>query len=278
MDSMESITYEIAPGGDIEIVLNKPNEQNIIPRLRLSTDTVDRALHGPKFENPPCKGRYAVFSKLYEDPRNYKVLVRVSSSHLKFASRVFRVMLEGPWKEGASSSEPFRQINTTGWDALAFVVVLDAIHGRHREIPDKPTLGLVTRIATVIDYYECHDALYVYFDRWLNHNPRISVSQHVLYKKTLLCLYIATVFSDLGMFNKMAEVVFRHSEGLSLIDTSDIPLGGALGEIRILSISLARKPLTACRTDRRTKTKVPRIPLRESRSCRDVPAQRYEMR
>lgn len=274
---MESITYEIAPGGDIEIVLNKPNEQNIIPGLRLSADTVDRHLHGPKFENPPCDGRYAVLNKLYEDPRNYKVLIRVSSHHLKSASRVFRVMLEGPWKEGASSSKPLRQINTTGWDALAFVVVLDAIHGRHRGIPIKPTLGLLTRIATVIDYYDCHDSIFVYFDIWLNRNPRISVSQHVLYKKTLLCLYIASVFLDCAMFNKMARVIFRHSEGLSLIDTSDIPLGAALGEIRVLSISLARKPLTACRTDRRTKTKVPRIPLRESRSCRDVTAHRDEM-
>ena len=247
MESMESITYKIAPGGDIEIVLNKPNEQNIIPGLRLSTDTMDRALHGPKFENPPCDGRYAVLNKLYEDPRNYKVLIRVSSSHLKFVSRVFRKMLEGPWKEGMSSSEPFRQINTTGWDALAFVVVLDAIHGRHRGIPNKPTVGLLTRIATVIDYYECHDALYVYFDRWLNQNPRVSVSHHVLYKKTLLCLYIATVFLDRAMFNKMARVIFRHSEGLSLIDTCDIPLGAALGEIRILFILLARESLTACR-------------------------------
>lgn len=253
---MESITYEIAPGGDIELVLNKPNEQNIIPRLRLSTDTLDRALHGPKFENPPCQGRYAVFNELYEDPPKYKVLIRVSSSHLKFASRIFRVMLEGPWKEGTSSSEPFRQINSTGWDTLAFVVVLDAIHGRHRGMPDELTIGLVTRIATVIDYYECHEALYVYFDRWLNHNPLVSPSHNVLYKKTLLCLYIAWVFSDNSMFNKMARVIFRHSEGLSLIDTFDVPLGGVLGKIS--SILPTSKSLTGfCRTNRQTKTRLP---------------------
>ncbi|KAI1067993.1 hypothetical protein LB507_004390 [Fusarium sp. FIESC RH6] len=209
---MESITYEIAPGGDIEIVLKKPNEQNIIPHLHLSTDIMNRPLHGPKFENPPYVGRYAFLYKVYQVPRKYKVLIRVSSSHLKFASRTFRVMLEGPWKEGTSSSEPFRQINATGWDALAFVIVLDAIHGRHLEIPDKPTLGLLTRIATVIDYYECHESL-------------------VLRRETLLCLYIAWVFSDSMMFNKMAKAVFRHSEGLSAIDTYDVPAGGVLERI-----------------------------------------------
>ncbi|KAJ4016364.1 hypothetical protein NW752_003486 [Fusarium irregulare] len=232
MESMESITYDIAPGGDIEIVLNKPNEQNIIPRYRLGVDTDYTHFQCPEFKNPPCDGRYAVLSKLYEDPRNYKVLIRVSSSHLKFASRTFRVMLEGPWKEGASSSEPFRQINATGWDALAFVIVLDAIHGRHLDIPDKPTLGLLTRVATVIDYYECHEPLYVYFDRWLNHNPEVGCRMNdILFQKTLLCLYVAWVFSDNVMFNKMARVIFRHSEGLSAIDTSDVPSGGVLERI-----------------------------------------------
>jgi hypothetical protein len=85
---MESITYEIAPGGDIELVLNNPNKQNIVPRL--STDTLDEDPRYPEFVNPLCRGRYAVFEKLYEEtPPNCKVLIRVSSCHLKFASRMF---------------------------------------------------------------------------------------------------------------------------------------------------------------------------------------------
>ena len=234
---MKSITYKIDPNGDIELVLNKPNEQNIIPRLRLST-AINYHEGWENFKlrrNPPCHGRYAIFKKLYKNGKpiaaDCKIHIRVSSCHLKFASRVFRVMLEGPWKEETSSSEPFRQIQATGWDALAFAIVLDAIHGRHRGIPEELKTGLVTRIATVIDYYECHDALYVYFEPWKKQDDMSAVSPHVFYKETLLCMYVAWVFSDESMLKKMANLVFRQSEGLSQIDTSDIPLGGVLGKI-----------------------------------------------
>ena len=108
---MESITYEIDPDGDIELVLNKPNEQNIVPRLRLSTRIVHDAYEDLRLDNPPCHGRYAIFNTLYDKEKSTaaacRIQIRVSSCHLKFASRVFRVMLEGPWKEGTSSSKPF---------------------------------------------------------------------------------------------------------------------------------------------------------------------------
>ncbi|KAH7196548.1 uncharacterized protein B0J16DRAFT_408252 [Fusarium flagelliforme] len=243
---MGSVTYEIAPDGDIELVLNKPNEQNIIPRLRLNAKVVD--FDDSRFVTPTCEGRYAVFNKLYAKwnlaAADCKVHFRVSSHHLKLASRPFRKMLEGPWKE-ASSSEPLRQINATGWDVMAFVIVLDAIHGRHQGIPKISNTGLVTRIATVIDYYECHDALYAYFDRWLTNNLSMIVLPSALYRKTLMCLYVAWVFSDEAKFNSVSQVVLRCSEGLSRIDTSDIPLGGLLERIET-----ERRDLLGCLFDK----------------------------
>lgn len=276
---MESITYEIDPGGNIELVLNKPNDQNIIPCLQLSTDTLDTDPHDTRFENPSCRGRYAVFENLYattETLTNTEVRFRVSSRHLILASHFFRAMLEGPWMEGTSSSQPLRQINATGWDAMAFAIVLDAIHGRHREIPYELTLGLVTRIATVIDYYGCHEAMYVYFDKWLNQNSLVNTSLSVLRKETLLCLYVSWVFSADATFILLARLVFRHSEGLSRIDTSDVPLGGILGKITF--ILLTRNSLTAlCRTDRQPTTRVYLLPISESGRCPDDTAQRDRM-
>ncbi|CAG7561256.1 unnamed protein product [Fusarium equiseti] len=243
---MGSVTYEIAPDGDIELVLNKPNEQNIIPRLRLNTNVADLDDHISVI--PTCHGRYAIFNKLYAKwnpaAADSKVHIRVSSHHLKLASRPFRKMLEGPWKE-ASSSEPLRQINATGWDVMAFAIVLDAIHGRHQGIPERLNPALVTRIATVIDYYECHDALHVYFDRWLTSNDSMTISTCALHKKTLMCLYVAWVFSDEAAFNHTSRVILRLSEGLSRIDTSDIPLGGLLERIET-----ERRDLLGCIFDK----------------------------
>jgi hypothetical protein len=58
---MKSISYDINPGGDVELILKKPNKQNIVPE--------SPTFHGnpvdPEFPNSPCLGRYQVFSELY---------------------------------------------------------------------------------------------------------------------------------------------------------------------------------------------------------------------
>ncbi|EWG36155.1 hypothetical protein FVEG_00295 [Fusarium verticillioides 7600] len=115
---MKSISYDIDPGGDIELILKKPNKQNIVPED--TTQTVDGERINPKFPNPACFGRYQVFSELYPDGENetpnfeVEVHMRVSSRHLILASRIFRAILEGPWKEGNPSSGPIRQISAEG--------------------------------------------------------------------------------------------------------------------------------------------------------------------
>ncbi|KAL6919029.1 hypothetical protein ACHAPO_004142 [Fusarium lateritium] len=253
---MLSITYEIDPGGDIELVLNKPNNQKIVPVLRFtqdvsdpdnteSDDTIllndeelsDEELNDPSFDNPPCDGRYSVFKELYPADETYvspvdsEVRMRVSSRHLILASQTFKAMLEGPWSEGASSSQSVRQINTSEWDAMAFAIVLDIIHGRHRGIPEDMTLGLVTRIATIVDYYGFHEALYVYRKSWLSENLEVKAPTDELSDASLLCLYAAWVFSDKVTMSSMARLVLLYSEGLAQINTSDLPIGGILDVI-----------------------------------------------
>jgi hypothetical protein len=113
---MKSIYYEVDSGGDTELILKNPNKQNIVP------DCPDRTPEGDPnalaFANPPCLGRYQVLSELYSDDQNetpeVEVRIRVSSRHLIFASRYFRCMLNGPWREATSSSEPIRQISAEG--------------------------------------------------------------------------------------------------------------------------------------------------------------------
>ncbi|KAG7421699.1 hypothetical protein Forpe1208_v000301 [Fusarium oxysporum f. sp. rapae] len=152
--SMKSISYDIDPRGDI-----------VPESLTHPADPQD-----PEFPNPPCLGRYEVFSELYPDDQNktpeVEVRMRVSSRHLILASRTFRAMLEGPWKEGNSSFRPIRQISAKDWDAFALAIVLDSIYGRHHGIPTKITDGLLTRIATIVDYYECREAMHFNYEVW----------------------------------------------------------------------------------------------------------------
>ncbi|KAH6986586.1 hypothetical protein EDB80DRAFT_690734 [Ilyonectria destructans] len=60
------------------------------------------------------------------------IRMRVSSRHLIFASPVFQIMLDGPFKEG-TVCELGRQIIVRTWDAEAITIILNIIHGHHRE-------------------------------------------------------------------------------------------------------------------------------------------------
>lgn len=222
---MKSISYDIDPGGDIELVLKNPNKQNIVPKD--TTQTSHGKPDHPEFVNPPCLGRYRVFSELYLDDENQtpgevEVRMRVSSRHLILASRVFRAMLEGPWKEGNSSSGPFRQISAEDWDAFALAIVLDSIHGRHHGMPIKIQLGLLARIATIVDYYQCREAMHFNYKAWA-HYKAVLPWQH---DATALQLYVSWVFHDHDVFQKVANSALRHGKGMSSLNTHDLPVGG----------------------------------------------------
>nr|RBQ98707.1 hypothetical protein FVER53263_00295 [Fusarium verticillioides] len=225
---MKSISYDIDPGGDIELILKKPNKQNIVPED--TTQTVDGERINPKFPNPACFGRYQAFSELYLDGENetpnfeVEVHMRVSSRHLILASRIFRAMLEGPWKEGNPSSGPIRQISAEGWDAVALAIVLDAIHCRHHDIPTKIQLGLLARIATIVDYYQCREAMRFHCEAWAHHAAEHSWH----YNAIVLRLYVSWVFHDESEFQLVASCILRYGTGKSGFNTHELPVSGIL--------------------------------------------------
>ncbi|KAH7196547.1 uncharacterized protein B0J16DRAFT_408251 [Fusarium flagelliforme] len=228
-----TITYEIDPGGDLNLVLRDPNTQRIVPIINKEKGDSNDA-----FDNPPLVGRYTMFNADEDDSddqaRSEDVIVEVhfhvSSRHLILASRTFRKMLEGNWSESSSNSiqSGRRQIQTTGWDAAAFAIVLDAIHGRHHDIPKCTNLGLLTRIATIVDYYECHESLQLIGDVWMATLRAACKLPTNLCQSTLLWLYISWVFSEKEVTSTITKMLLEESEGLSEIDSFDLPLSGII--------------------------------------------------
>ncbi|KAF5647609.1 uncharacterized protein FTJAE_1665 [Fusarium tjaetaba] len=242
---MKSITYDIDPGGDIELILKKPNEQNIVPEN--TTQTLGGKRFNPKFPNPPCFGRYQVFSELYPDGENetpdvqVDIHMRVSSRHLILSSRIFRAMLEGPWKEGTPSSGPIRQISAEDWDAVALAIVLDAIHCRHHDIPTKIEIGLLARIATIVDYYQCREAMRFHYEAWAHHEAEHSWH----YNANVLPLYVSWVFHDENEFQIVASSVLRRSTGMSGFNTHELPVSGILTKLDDIRQTMMKKALDA---------------------------------
>ncbi|KAF5720458.1 hypothetical protein FMUND_4280 [Fusarium mundagurra] len=242
---MKSISYVIDPDGDIELVLNKPNTQKIIPDRVLPGDggaTSDLGFLDR--HNVPLQGRYKVFDNFDTPMIGFSVKfaeeipdvvrIRVSSKHLTFASKVFSAMLQGPWAEATSSlssQQNPRQISTSAWDAKAFAIVLDAIHGRVQKIPRYINLVLLARIATIVDYYQCYESLELLSDVWLS-DESVTEEDFWLYtEKSLLRLYVAWVFDNDDIFSTEARRALKLSKGLSEFQLNDLPVGGILGKL-----------------------------------------------
>ncbi|KAF4447872.1 hypothetical protein F53441_8622 [Fusarium austroafricanum] len=240
---MRTISYEIDPGGDLELVLKEPNTLDVIPVV-LPLDDDDATSSDIIFDNSSLSGRYSIFDKFdsqrdTEDPKRFvdgcpdEVRIKVSSRHLILASPVFRKMLEGPWSENASSSPPSeaRQIFTTGWDAKALAIVLDVIHSRCQEVPKEINVPLLTRIATIVDYYQCHESLQFVSDVWLNLPDSVVRDPEPNWVDDLMILYSGWVFCHEGISSNKMKVVLRHSPGRSQFDLKDLPLAGLLGRL-----------------------------------------------
>nr|CEG03052.1 unnamed protein product [Fusarium pseudograminearum CS5834] len=254
---MTSITYEIDPGGDIELVLKSPYKQQIVPIIKYKDDENYRVsmFDGDGdyvFENSYLVGRYAVFNIEEEDhameedgqetntansrsDELIEVRMRVSSRHLILASRTFRTMLEGPWSENLSRASQSQsgpvQIETSDWDAAALAIVLDAIHGRYKDIPKYVGIGLLTRIATIVDYYECHECLQLISDIWMADVYEGHGVPDTFCKNSLLWLYSSWVFSKRDIMDSISRMLLQETWGLSHIKLKDLPLGQILGLI-----------------------------------------------
>lgn len=244
---MKSVSYVIDPDGDIELVLNEPNTQDIIPE-RVLPGELDTANGSPTTDlnNSVLQGRYAVFDNFdtptfvddygdldFVEETPDVVRMRVSSKHLTLGSKVFRAMFRGSWAEASlssSSRDSPRQLATSDWDAKALAIVLDAMHGRFRHIPKDVNLVLLARIATIVDYYQCYESMELISNLWLSQQSVTQENIDGYSKSSLLLLYVAWVFESDVLFTAVARRVLRYGQGPSEFDLKDLPVGGVMGK------------------------------------------------
>lgn len=251
---MPLMSYRLDPEADLELILHKPNTQVLLPALasiRLNaaaTNQMLRTFIKPSqqplpnpFQTPstatgandmpvsftreltqhsnPTIGRP-------EDPQQADVRFQVSSNHLRLASPVFRAMLNGPWSEGTPSDGSCRSISTTDWDQGALLILFNIIHGHHGEVPRSLDLETLCKFATIVDYYECHEIVDIFADRWLNAMERSLPTTYGPQSTLFLC--VTWVFKRPKQFESMTELALRHGEGP--IETTNLPIADILGQ------------------------------------------------
>lgn len=154
------------------------------------------------------------------DEEDDEMRMRASSRHLSLASPVFSAMLDGPWKESIPDSQSSRRIVTSEWDTEAFLILLDIIHGHHRDVPRSVSLEMLGNISVLVDYYNCHEVTEIFVDIWIQDLEKSLPTSYG--KASTIWLSISWVFSKASIFEKMTEVTIHGC--LGPVNTMNLPI------------------------------------------------------
>lgn len=139
--------------------------------------------------------------------RSCHVRLQVSSRHLCLVSPVFRAMLDGFWGLQQNSDYMY-EVKASEWNAEALLIVLNVFHGRHSAVPKAIEMSMLRDIALIVDYYECHEVIEIFVDRWLQ-CPDMQPPKHYQQEESMDWLFISTVFSKATIFSTVATQILK---------------------------------------------------------------------
>ncbi|KAH8126612.1 hypothetical protein LI328DRAFT_166021 [Trichoderma asperelloides] len=228
---MKRSSFELDPRGDVLLILRHPNQQELVWDSSTSTSPDDRQEAGniaDKSIQPKLKAESDELSASLDEPNETdepeEVQFRLSSRHLSLASPVFSAMLHGGWKESAglvkqpeqvtkkemreTHSEELQlryEISATEWNAEAFLLLMNIIHGHHRKVPH---------------YYKCHESIEVFAHLWVD---KLSSDLPTSYgRESMIWLFVSWVYSNTSVFEKMTGLAMK--EGKGSLETMCLPL------------------------------------------------------
>ncbi|KAK5219157.1 hypothetical protein LTR72_008339 [Exophiala xenobiotica] len=149
------------PDGDVVLILGGASVSN----ASITDDTLpDTPMQNSEAESPsPCQ---------QHDETNEcdSFEAKVSSKHLILASRVFRAMFNGNFREAVDlHKQEVSKVALPDDNPDALVTLLDIVHGLNRQVPRKFTETQFLDIVMLIDKYELHEATYLFTDIWFQH-------------------------------------------------------------------------------------------------------------
>ncbi|WEW57857.1 hypothetical protein PRK78_003324 [Emydomyces testavorans] len=140
------------------------------------------------------------------------VRLQVSSKHLRLASPLFRRMFSCGLQEAVKlQSGECVEIRMETWDADVVLILMNAIHGKIRNVPRTVSLETLAKIAVLVDYYECHEVVELCSEKWIDHLERNAPRSYS--RDLMLWLCISWVFKTAYGFQAATRVAMEQSRG-----------------------------------------------------------------
>lgn len=183
------------PDGDVFLLLQK----------QMATDTDSESEDGSTKDAPA-----------------YDIRMQVSSKHLILASSVFKSMLQGHFVEGQTlRSTGSLDLPLPDDDPDAFTILLNVIHGRSSDVPQKVGLSLMIEIAILVDKYQLLEAVGLCSDRWIGPLESDFIPDDD--EDMIAWLSIFWVFRNEYLFQFTTQMLLRGSRGIVNADNLPIP-------------------------------------------------------
>ncbi|OGM39570.1 hypothetical protein ABOM_011782 [Aspergillus bombycis] len=146
---MSNILYQFDPDGDVTFIIERAPKS-----LPQSLSDLNASLLSKSYA-----------SRL--DPAKTSGLslhIRASSKHLILASPQFRATFQNGFQEGNElRSAGHIEMRIGDWEAVPFLLLMAILHGRTRLVPQSLCLGWLTKMAVLVDYYQCYEAVAMAF-------------------------------------------------------------------------------------------------------------------
>jgi hypothetical protein len=162
------------------------------------------------------------------EPDEEGILYYVSSRHLMLASPMFRSMLtKGRFAESSRDApDGLFHIYTDDWDPDAFLSVLRVLHLRNKQVQRTVDLEMLAKIAVIVDYYSCEDALSLFAEIWIAGLEDVPTPE--TYDRNLvLWMWVAWVFDVKDRFaHATAIAMWQSTESLRTLNLGLMKISG----------------------------------------------------
>ncbi|KAF2865654.1 hypothetical protein BDV95DRAFT_530978 [Massariosphaeria phaeospora] len=138
----------------------------------------------------------------------------VSRRHLVSASPTLERMFSGTnWKEGIrDENDGLYHVPAEDWDSEALLCVLQVLHLRNGQVPRTVSLEMLAKIAVLLDFYKCAEALESFTERWIERLRVTTPVPSYFCRDTLLWMCIAWVLRLPQEFVQTTTVAIRRDE------------------------------------------------------------------
>lgn len=229
--TMVVVSHRIDANADTVIILKHPNGSFAtwnLTEVGGDVAAIAEETTGESAVGDP--GTEALTHPVTYDIEEDEIWYYVSRRHLTSASPTFERMLSGMnWKEGIrDENDGLYHVTTMDWDSEALLYVFQILHHCNRQVPRTISLEMLAKIAVLIDFYKCAEALESFTERWVEHLQIASPVPSYFCRDTMIWMCIAWVLRLPQEFAQTTTVAIRRDD--QELPTLGLPITICVGE------------------------------------------------